>query len=81
MPQKQVQDLPSQVKEQLADGSEQIFLAALNSAQDNGMDEQAAMNVAWNSVKEYYDQGSDGKWHRKPEEKNIHHKAVQSGGN
>ena len=81
MPQKTIEDLPNEIKEQLADGSQQIFVAAYNSAQSDGISEQGAMNVAWNSVKQYYDQGQDGKWHRKPEERNIHKKAVPSGGN
>ncbi|HEY9874845.1 MAG TPA: ChaB family protein [Candidatus Obscuribacterales bacterium] len=81
MPQKQLDEFPTEVKEQLADGSEQIFVAAFNSAHDNGMDEESAMRVAWNTIEQNYHKGEDGKWHRKPADTNIHHKAHPSGGN
>lgn len=78
---KQLEELPADVRDSLEDGSQQIFLTALNSAMDNGMDEQSAMNVAWNSIATNYEKGSDGKWHRKGDEPGIHNKAVTSGGN
>lgn len=81
MPQKQLEDFPNELKEQLADGSLQIFVAAYNSATEDGMSEDAATNVAWNSVKQQFAKGEDGKWHPKPEDTNQHHKAVVSGGN
>jgi cation transport regulator len=81
MTQKKVEDLPSEVRELLADGSEQYFLAAFNSAYENGMNEEAAMDVAWNSLGVNFEKGQDGKWHTKPEEPGIHYKAVTSGGN
>lgn len=81
MPDKQLNDLPSEVREQLPEGAQQIFLAALNSAQEEGMDEQAAIKVAWNSVKNGYEQGDDGKWHRTPDASNSTNKGVTSGGN
>ena len=81
MANKQLDDLPSDVKEQLADGAQQIFLAAFNSAQEDGMDEEAALNVAWTTVKHDYEKGEDGKWHRKPEGSNVHNPGIPSGGN
>jgi len=81
MPEKQLDDFPVEVKEQLMDGAQQIFVAAYNSAQSNGMSEDGALQVAWNTVKEKYQQGEDGKWHRKPADTNIHHKSHPSGGN
>lgn len=81
MAQKQLEDLPNEVKEQLTDGSQQYFLAAYNSASENGMDEQSAMDVAWNSLGVNFEKGQDGKWHKKPEEPGIHYKPVTSGGN
>ncbi len=81
MPQKQLDEFPSEIKEQLLDGAQQIFVAAFNSARDNGMDEEAATRVAWNTIKENYEQGPDGKWHRQPEDTNQRFKSVQSGGN
>ncbi len=73
-------DLPSEVKEQLPEGAQNIFMAAFKSAQEDGMSEEAARNVAWNSVKNSYEQGEDGKWHHKPDVTNSH-AGVQSGGN
>jgi cation transport regulator len=73
-------DLPSEVKEQLPEGAQNIFLAAFKSAQEDGMSEEAARNVAWNSVKNSYEQGEDGKWQHKPDVTNSH-AGVQSGGN
>jgi cation transport regulator len=81
MAHKQLEDLSSEVKEQLTYGSEQYFLAAFNSACENGMDEKSAMDVAWNSLGVNFEKGQDGKWHKKPEEPGIHYKAVTSGGN
>ncbi len=81
MSQKKLEEFPAEIKDTLTDGSQQIFVAAYNSASEDGMSEQAAMNVAWNSIKPYYEKGNDGKWHRKPQVTNIHHKAVTSGGN
>jgi cation transport regulator len=73
-------DLPSEVKEQLPEGAQNIFLAAFKSAQEDGMSEEAARNVAWNSVKNSYEQGEDGKWQHKPDATNSR-SGVQSGGN
>ncbi|MBD2184099.1 ChaB family protein [Planktothrix sp. FACHB-1355] len=81
MSQKQLQDLPSEVQQQLNQGAQQIFLAAYNSASEDGMSEEAAMNVAWNSVKQEYEPGEDGQWRPKPEDSHQHHKSVTSGGN
>lgn len=81
MAQKKLEEFPAEIKENLTDGSQQIFVAAYNSASENGMSEQGAMNVAWNSIKASYEQGKDGKWHRKPQVSNSQFKGVTSGGN
>lgn len=81
MPNKQIDDLPSEVREQLPEGAQHIFLAALNSAQEDGMSEEAAMSVAWNSVTSEYVQGSDGKWQHKEADRNATNKGVSTGGN
>ncbi|MGH1394173.1 MAG: ChaB family protein [Trichormus sp.] len=73
--------LPEEIREQLPEHAQQIFVAAFNAAQRDGMSEDGACNVAWNSVRNEYEQGSDRQWHRKPEDPAIHHKAVTSGGN
>jgi cation transport regulator len=81
MANRQISDLPSEITEKLPEGAQKVFLAALNSAQEDGMSEQAAMNVAWNSVKRGYEEGEDGKWHHKPDASNANYKAVPTGGN
>ena len=73
--------IPSEVREQLPEGAQNIFLAAFKSAQEDGLSEEAARNVAWNSVKNGYEQGEDGKWHRTPDATNVTNKAVTSGNN
>ena len=78
---KETSDLPSEAKEQLPEHAQQIFLAAFKAAQDDGMGEEAAKSVAWNSVKREYEQGEGGNWHRKSEDTNVHSKAIPSGGN
>ncbi|MBW4643083.1 MAG: ChaB family protein [Goleter apudmare HA4340-LM2] len=77
----QIDELPQEIKEQLPEHAQQIFVAAFNAAQSNGFSEDGARDVAWNSVRNEYEEGSDGKWHRKPEDPATHHKAVTSGGN
>lgn len=62
-----IDDLPNDVKENLPQGAQQIFMAAFNSATSDGISEQAAAKVAWNSVKNIYEQGKEGKWVPKPE--------------
>jgi cation transport regulator len=81
MPDQQINDLPSEVKEKLPEGAQNIFLAAFNSSRSDGLSEQAALNVGWNSVKQGYEEGADGKWHRKPDASNANFKAVPTGGN
>jgi cation transport regulator len=81
MANQKLEDLPSDIRDQLADGSQQIFLAAFNSAQSDGLSEEAARKVAWDTVKYDYEQGDDGKWHRKPQPTNATRKAVPTGGN
>ncbi|MDV2991044.1 MAG: putative cation transport regulator ChaB [Chroococcidiopsis sp. SAG 2025] len=76
-----VEELPAEITEKLPQHGQQIFLAAFNAAQSDGMSEDAAMNVAWNSVSQEYEQGEDGKWHQKPEDTAVHDKSTVSGGN
>ena len=76
-----INELPVEIREQLPEHAQQIFVAALNAAQSNGSNEEGAREIAWNSVKNEYEPGSDGKWQRKPEDTAIHNKAVVSGGN
>lgn len=80
MPETQV-EIPQDIKDQLPEGAQNIFRAAYKSAQQDGLSEEAARNVAWNSVKDGYEQGEDGKWHHAPDVSNVTNKSVQSGGN
>jgi cation transport regulator len=57
--------LPAEVTDKLLDGSEQVFLAAFQNSQNDGLSKDAAMSVAWNSVKQGFERGQDGSWHRK----------------
>lgn len=80
MADQQPNQLPSEVQEMPQD-AQNIFMAAYSSAHDDGMSEEAAMDVAWNSVTYNYAKGEDGIWQRKPQDNNIHYKAIPSGGN
>lgn len=77
----QINELPSEVTEKLPQGAQQIFMAAFNSSQQDGLSEEAATKVAWNSVKQGYEQTADGSWQHKPDASNANFKAVPSGGN
>ena len=50
MPEQQFDTLPSEAQE-LPLGAQHIFQAAFKSASEDGMSEDAATRVAWNSVK------------------------------
>jgi len=76
-----VDELPTEITEKLPEHAQQIFLAAFNAAQSDGMSEDAATRVAWNSVNQEYEQREDGKWYQKPEDPAIHNKSTVSGGN
>ena len=45
-----IDELPAEITEQLPQHAQQIFLAAFNAAQSDGMSEDGAKSVAWNSV-------------------------------
>jgi cation transport regulator len=67
MPYESLENLPTEVKEKLPQGAQQIFMAAFNSASSDGMSEDAAVKVAWNSVKNSYEEGENGQWQHKPD--------------
>ncbi|BDI20304.1 cation transport regulator [Nostoc cf. commune SO-36] len=81
MPDNKIEELSEDIKQQLPEHAQQIFLAALNAAQKDALSEEGAREIAWNSVKNEYEPGNDGKWQRKPEDTAIHNKSVTSGGN
>ena len=77
----QAMELPADLQDKLPADAVNIFKAAMKSAQDDGLSEQAAMDVAWNTIKHDFRQDEHGNWHRKPDDTNQTYKGVQSGGN
>lgn len=75
-----IEELPQELG-QLPQPAKQIYVAAFNAAQSNGISEEGARKVAMNSVHNQYEQSPDGKWYAKGEVTAQHHKAVTSGGN
>lgn len=75
MPYKNVDDLPSSVKDNLPKHAQEIYKEAFNSAYDEYSDphsrrddedrEVTAHKVAWSAVKHSYQKGPDEKWHPK----------------
>lgn len=59
------ENLPAEVTDQLLDGSDQVFMTAFKNSQNDGLSRETAMKVAWNSVKQGFQRGQDGSWHRK----------------
>ncbi|MBD2209316.1 ChaB family protein [Nostoc linckia FACHB-104] len=76
-----IDELPQDIRGQLPEHAQQIFFTAFNAAQKDGMSENGAREVAWNSVRNEYQQGNGGQWQRKPEDPPIHNKAITTGGN
>lgn len=77
-------ELP-QDAQQLPPGAQNAFRAAFESAISDGISEQGAQDVAWNSVRQQYVQDNDGQWKPHDEVKDARspytQAAVQSGGN
>lgn len=69
MPYQALESLPQEVKEHLPQGAQQIFLAAFNSAESDGLSQEGATQVAWNSVRAEYSQTSEGKWSHKTDDR------------
>lgn len=75
MPYKQLGDLPDSVRDNVPRHAQEIYLEAFNSAWDQYADpderrgdasrEETAHRVAWAAVKQKYEKGNDGRWHRK----------------
>lgn len=62
-----IDNLPENVKNKLAPDAQPLFLAAFNSASEDGLSDDAATQVAWNSLRPNYFEGGDGVWRRKEE--------------
>ncbi|WP_414756506.1 ChaB family protein [Anabaena sp. CCY 9910] len=81
MPYQQISELPQDIREKLPEHAQQIFFAAFNAAQSDGLSEEGSADVAWNSVRNEYKQGNNGQWQRKAEDSATHHKSITTGGN
>jgi cation transport regulator len=76
-----IEEMPQDLKEQLPQEAQMIFVAAFNAAQSDGISEDGARQVAWNSVRNQYGQDENGRWYAKGEVTAQHHKAITTGGN
>lgn len=75
MPYARINELPGPVRDHLPEHAQGIYKEAFNSAwaqydrpeerRDHATREETAHKVAWAAVKEKYEKGDDGDWHRK----------------
>ncbi len=75
MPYNSKDELPESVRDNLPEHAQEIYKEAFNSAWEDYADpderrgdasrEETAHRVAWAAVKEEYEKGDDGDWHRK----------------
>ncbi len=75
MPYESISELPKAVQNNIPKHGREIYMEAFNSAWDQyknpedrrGDDsrEEVAHQVAWSAVKQKYEKGDDGDWHRK----------------
>ena len=78
MPYDSTSELPGDVKDVLPKHAQEIYMEAYNSAWDQYDDpedregdrsrESTAHAVAWSAVKNDYEKGDDGEWHKKEDE-------------
>ena len=80
MTQLTLENLPQEVKESLPGEAQRLFLAAYNSFLNNSKNEEAALQVAWQTIEhnEHYARGADGKWYALPDETGGSHGALGS---
>ena len=57
-----IEALPQDVQSTLPQPAQQIYMAAYNGASSDGMNEENAKQVAWNSVKNVFVQTDSGEW-------------------
>jgi cation transport regulator ChaB len=62
-----IEDLPDEMKGSMPEGARQIFIAAFKSARADGLGDDEAKQVGFNSLRNMYVQGADGRWEPKPE--------------
>ncbi|MFI2812572.1 MULTISPECIES: putative cation transport regulator ChaB [Microbulbifer] len=75
MPYRNRNELPESVRNVLPEKAQDIYKEAFNSAweeyarpedrREGKSREEAAHAVAWSAVKQKYEKGGDGNWHRK----------------
>lgn len=75
MPYQTVQELPDPVQDHLPKHAQEIYKEAYNSAfeqynrpekrRGDSSREETAHQVAWSAVKQTYEKGNDGDWHKK----------------
>lgn len=70
MPYENTESLPQETQS-LPQEAKQIFMAAFNSATDDGLSEGAAHDVAWNSVRNTFAQDKNGEWYFKAERREV----------
>ena len=64
-----IDNLPQEVRDQLPRDAQQIFVAAFNSAESDGLSSERSQQVAWDTIKNNYEQKENGKWERLPSPK------------
>ncbi|MBD2460921.1 ChaB family protein [Oscillatoria sp. FACHB-1407] len=69
MPYQSIESLPQEIKQNLPQGAQQVFLAAFNSAESDGLSQEGATQVAWNSVRAEYSQEQNGQWAHKNDDR------------
>lgn len=62
-----IEALPEDIKSALPQPAQQVYMTAYNSASSDGMNAANAKDVAWNSVKNIFEQGEGGEWQYKAE--------------
>ena len=69
MPYSSINDLPDNVSDNLPKHAQEIYKSAFNSAHDEYGDAsntgERSHKVAWSAVKQQYEKGNDGNWHKK----------------
>ena len=75
MPYDSIKELPESVRDNVPKHAQEIYMEAYNSAWEqydspeerrgHASREETAHRVAWSAVKQEYEKGDDGKWHRK----------------
>ncbi|PSN17720.1 cation transport regulator ChaB [filamentous cyanobacterium CCP5] len=56
-----LEQLPQEVKELTSEG-QKLFMTAFNASVSDGLSDEKAHDVAWNSVKNSFAQDAEGNW-------------------